>query len=248
MPWILYNVVMVKKMNARDLIDIDKRIQEKIGNNYDNKNKKRKPIYDGIIDVNLYLNSPTRIMWVLKEPYEKKNGDGGGWKLGEDLLDKKTRHKVILRKLPAMQVMTYITYGVFYNKLYEEMKKIRQDPEMSEVLTHIAWINLSKMPSLSYSKSYSLWNEYNIWREILLEQIENYRSDVIIFGNTFGYFRNDIVDDKIKVFSKEHIDYFLKNERLFIDAYHPNQRQIKRQIYINEIIKTINELKINKLK
>ena len=56
------------------------------------------------------------------------------------------------------------------------------------------------------------------------------------------------LDDKIKVFSKEHIDYFLKNEQLFIDAYHPAQWKIKKQIYVNEIIKTINELKINKLK
>jgi len=230
-------------MEIKELIDIEKAIQNKIANNYDKNEQDREPIYDGIVDIETYFNSPIKIMWVLKEPYEQEAGKGGGWKLGEDLLDKETRHKVILRKLPSMQVMTYILYGVFYNKLFEEMNNIRQDPEMSEVLTHIAWINVNKMPSRTYSKSYSLWNEYNIWRNILLDQINNYKSDVIIFGNTFGYFKNDLVEKNTKIYAKENIGFFTKNNQLFIDAYHPAQLNVKRQIYVNEIIKTIKEFK-----
>lgn len=230
-------------MNIDNLKEIEKEIQLRIKNNYDKNNKERKPIYDGIVDIPSYINSPIKIMWVLKEPYEEKDGKGGGWKLGEDLLDKKKRNEVILRKLPAMQVMTYIIYGVFYNKLFEEMKKIRQEPEMSEVLTHIAWINLSKMPSYTYthSKSDSLRNEYNTWKNILLDQIHNYKSDVILFGNTFNYFKNDIIDKNVTIKKGENINYFIKNKQLFIDAYHPNQRNLKRKVYVNEIIKTIKE-------
>ena len=230
-------------MNFKELSQIENEIRKKIENNFDKSNKQRKPIYDGIVDINLYLNSSLKIMWVLKEPYDRENGEGGGWDLGKDLLDKKRRHKVILGKFPAIQVMTYITYGIFNNKMFEEMKKIRKDPEMSEVLTHIAWINVNKMPSVTGSKSHSLWKEYGIWKNILLEQIKYYDSNVIIFGNTFDYFKNNLLNSKITLNKKETLNYFIKENQLFIDACHPAQRSIKRKKYVDEIIETVKYFK-----
>jgi hypothetical protein len=122
------------------------------------------------------------------------------------------------------------------------MNTIRKEPEISEVLTRIAWINVNKMPSLTHTRSKPLSNEYALWKNILLKQINEYVPEIIIFGNTFHYFRNDILDSTVTtIYKKTSLDYFIKNNQLFIDAYHPSQMTIKRKIYVNEIIETCRE-------
>ncbi len=47
-----------------------------------------------------------------------------------------------------------------------------------------------------------------------------------------------IKQDEIKKFGS--INFVLKKDKLFIAAYHPGQTQIKREVYVNDIVKQAN--------
>ena len=38
-----------------------------------------------ILNIEKYFNAKIKIVWLLKEGYEEKNGDGGGWNYSEDV-------------------------------------------------------------------------------------------------------------------------------------------------------------------
>ena len=193
------------------------------------------PIPDGIYDAKKYLSSPKRIMWILKEPIDETCDNkprGGGWPLYEAFDNDDAW------KNRTWQPIIYATYGILNQKKWEDMSWIEDDKSMVEVLKQIAYINISKMPALTSSKDSELIGNYNIWRSIILEQIRVYNPQIIIFGNTFKYLKNDLIgeeveptkniDDVVHIYEKDNVKMF--------DAYHPNQRIIERECYINSII------------
>ena len=197
-------------------------------------NGNTEPIPDGIYDAESYLSSPIQIMWVLKEPVDEiTNGKpyGGGWPLytafdNKDAWSNRTFQPII-----------YSTYGVFNKKKWEDLDWIRDNPKMVDVLKQIAYINVSKMPALLHTDDSSLREKYEIWKKILFKQINTYCPQVIIFGNTFKYFKKDLNDVK-RIGGEQGIIDIYKNDKnvLLLDVYHPNQRIIKRVVYINSII------------
>ena len=218
----------------------EKIIQEeiiKLGKEY---NSNKYAICDGIVSEDLYFNCKPRIMWMLKEPY-----GAGDYKLGTDLLIQKRRHDVIKEWYPTMHVMTYVTYGLLYNKYYEEMDKIKNNPEISEVLTKIAWVNINKIPGIS--KSGNMVKEYNFWKNVLFNQINTYSPDILIFGKTFHHFKNDwktYFTDLPELKSKNFTKYFIQNNMIVISTYHPSYPEIYHKVntkdYVNDIIDIVN--------
>lgn len=194
------------------------------------------PIYDGVYckDAKKYLNSKIRIMWVLKEPYDDENDDGepcgGGWNYFDCFEPSKSPWKI-----RTWKNMIYTTYGILNNLKYEDMETIEDNPEMADVLLEIACINLSKMPGHTTTDSSLLPTYYETWKDILKQQMDLYSPQVIIFANTFDYFKEDLfkgeilepVDSITQVYKKDGVRY--------IDAYHP-QCRIKRGTYVNSII------------
>jgi hypothetical protein len=227
-------------MTVEELKQNEEKIQEEILKLCKEYDPKKEPICDGIVSEELYLSSKYKIMWMLKEPY----GDGG-YKLGTDLLIPKRRHEVINYWIPAMHLMTYVTFGLLYNKHYEEMDSIKNNPEMSEVLTRIAWVNINKTPGKT--KSGDMIKEYNFWKNLLFTQIKTYSPDILIFGGTFQHFKNDwennfssLPELKRKNFTK----YFIKNNMIVISTYHPAYPEAYHKVdskdYINDIIDIVN--------
>lgn len=49
-------------------------------------NSNRSPIYDGVCDLDGYLSSMPKVMWILKEPngQEKDGIEDGGWSIPEE--------------------------------------------------------------------------------------------------------------------------------------------------------------------
>lgn len=193
------------------------------------------PIVDGTYDINAYFQEETRIMWMLKEPYDEFLEDGtpygGGWSIGgvlssADSCKNRTRQTII-----------YILYAFFNNiEEWNDMDDIRDAPEMAEVLKRIAYINMSKMPAKTSSKS-NMNNEYKIWEPILLKQIELYDPHIIIFGNTFKYFKDRLLNGEyVSDTSNENLGIYSCNNRLYLDAYHPQQRTIAQKKYGNDIL------------
>ena len=201
------------------------------------------PIYDGVADVKTYLQSSPKIMWILKEPYdyineETKKPEGGGWTLMEDLENE--RESPLVQSLPrTIQRIIYSTAGIYTGTEYDDMEYYYQ-PNMYKYLFQIAYINLSKMPS--GTRSGDMTEKYLIWKDIIFEQIKLYNPEVIIFGNTFQYMKEDlgIKENDYTSSCPGWVDIYKNDTRIFVDAYHPGIFCSTKQ-YVNKLVNIIRE-------
>lgn len=204
--------------------------------------KKLAPIYDGVSDIEAYLKSSPKIMWVLKEPYDdfdkKDKPIGGGYIIMDDL--KKNRNSQLGTMPLTIQRVIYTTYGIFTGYEYEEMGWY-YDPETYKYLFQIAYINLSKMPG--EKKSGSMTTKYQVWRDIVLKQFDLYKPDVMIFGHTFQDVKDDLgIEDKDKILTDNGwVDIYRRDNRLYVDAYHPGIPGSGR-MYVNTIVNNIRQI------
>ena len=118
---------------------------------------------------------------------------------------------------------------------------------MREELRKTAYINLSKMPGPTVSLDDHLWECYQIWKDLILEQISLYSPDIIIFGYTFKFLKKDlnITEAPISTLSGQwNSDGYKKNGRIYIDAYHPSRKggEDGGRDYVMSIIKAVNKL------
>ena len=199
------------------------------------------PIFDGVYDWDMYHDAPIQVMVVMKEPYdeidENGNGFGGGWYITKDCFGKDDAWKN-----RSWQPLIYILYGLFNGKRYEEMDYIRNDKSMADVLKSIAYINTNKMPALTQTNDSELQANYEIWKPVLLEQIEIFNPQVILFANTFKLYKKDLVGESCQPTSispNGSVHVYVSNGRILLDAYHPNQKTYGHSIYVNEIIDAI---------
>ena len=108
---------------------------------------------------------------------------------------------------------------------YDEMPSMNDG--IIKCLKRIAYINISKLPGEARSNDFVIRQAYSAWKDILFKQIEAYSPNVIIFGGSFRFFKEDmgilkVVDRTID--GKTNIEtHIYQNERglYLIDAYHP---------------------------
>ncbi len=200
------------------------------------------PIRDGVADIEAYQQSSPKVMWVLKEPYDdfKEDGSpyGGNYTLMEDL--KKNRNAQLGTMPLTIQRVIYTTYGIFTDYEYDDMGWY-YEPETYKYLFQIAYINLSKMPG--GTKSGSMTTKYQIWRDIVLKQFDLYKPDVMIFGHTFQDVKDDLdVRDEDRILTGNGwVDIYRKDNRLYVDAYHPGIPGSNR-MYVNTIAQNVRQL------
>ena len=234
-----------------------KKIDERICNeiyNYACENKlatnKTSPIYDGLYSPEMYWKSPLRIMWILKEPYDdfdKRTGKpkGGDWSITKDLF----HNPEDFAKNKTGQMVIYTSYGILNNLRWNKIDYIYDDPDIPKVLQKIAYINLSKIPGYTTTKDSELWAKYEEWKKITLKQIKQYEPNVLIFGNTFKYFLEDLEDlfsinsAKFTPLRKINIGVYESNERIIIDSWHPGKHfsNEDKQIYVDSLVSKINK-------
>ena len=199
------------------------------------------PIYDGVVDIDHYLASKPKMLWILKEPVDEvENGvpSGGGWSM--------TKHVLSVGKFdnkPPFAPIAYVTYSVFNNFLkYREMDYATEDPKIVASVKNIAYINVSKMPASSSSDMKVIGHWYEKNRQLLLKQIEVIAPDIIIGGYTLPLFFNDL-GLKRENFNPEKTASFCRQDgRLYIDAYHPSQwSMVDKDVYVNDIVAIIKE-------
>jgi hypothetical protein len=174
------------------------------------------PIYDGI-NPEKYGRSKYRICWILKEGYEgggtEHEGGGWGW------------HDAFMREdhdgnTQTWRPMTYITYSLLHDfQPYASLPKI--DKNMARVFQEIAYVNINKMPAGHSSNSVKITQQYEFWKPILLWQIRAYDPQIIIFGNVFWNFADDLGITKDEVKNSNEIDYVVKNHKLYLNVWHP---------------------------
>lgn len=230
-------------MTKEELENKQKEMHEKI-REYAQKNgldEEKEPIFDGVADIEGYLSSSPKIMWLLKEPYDL---DGyGNWALTGYILNDKDAWK----SMDMWKLMIQINFGIRNNLNWDDMDWIENDPKMAEELKKMAYINISKMPGDTASSHTHLWECYNFWKNILFEQIELYKPNVIIFGNTFQFLKKDlqIVENPIhSIPGTRGVDAYKKNDMILIDAFHPSRKggEEAGHEYVTNIINTYREI------
>ena len=199
--------------------------------------KSKEPILDGIVNIEKYVKSKYKICWVLKEPYDE---DGGGWSLTNDILNQEALYPKFIGKSPTWQPMIYVTYSLLNDFIpYSNMDWLRDEPEMAQCLNEIALINVNKMPANPRSNDDDIAIKYEYWKPLLHWQLKQYDPQIIIFGNTFQHFQEDLKIKEKDLKNKKNVNYIVFEEKLFIHAYHPAQSIISREDYVQGIISTV---------
>lgn len=206
-------------------------------------------ILDGAFDSEKYFyNKGFKILWLMKEPYD--DGGNGAWSLPELFTkDYNTFFSGLIMGSSGRtwQPVVYVSYGIL-NKFqnWDEIPFIKDDPSIVKVLENVAWINIQKLPSITgrSTNMSNIYSSYNKHKELIQNQVEVLNPDIIICGNTF-----DVVKEYFGNLQKtiyDMIEYYVAGKRLIINAYHPSQRQIKRERYVNNIVKCVENWSLKK--
>jgi hypothetical protein len=223
-------------------------------------------LWDGVVSAKEYLDphNKYKIMWMLKETTEDPGT--GDYKQGSEPEDPKKREKAkeemkkILGlkkengkpKYSTLHGMIYMTYSLLNNKEYKEINKPVTDLEMSGVLKKIAWVNVSKeCKGNKETKEYKLKIFYERWKEILIKQIKTYSPDILIFGGTYGLFKEEFKEDWKKYYGALPLEnfqgnYFFQGDMLVVPTLHPAypfQEDASKNIeaYVNEVTRKIKQ-------
>lgn len=237
----------IKEFNKQNLSlkqEMEYRINEPENN--------REIIHDGVMKPELYFKNKIRLAWMLKEAYDSEEGTGGGWTyfkmfpIGKNLYEYtfKEGHKT------TWHPIIYISYSILNNfPKWEDMEYIRDKNEMCDIVRQVAFINAQKLPSKGVTRTYTedLWKSIDNYSDLLSRQIELINPNVLIFGSTINLYKNILEIDKEQLKSGGSCQYLIKNKKLYISSYHPAQKTITRDKYVNDIIELVKKWHINKL-
>jgi hypothetical protein len=223
--------------------EIKKLINEKIVSDFEDTY----PITDGIIDPEKYFNAKYKILWILKEPYDEFDNEGmpygGGWGLDEAIRPKQTINEFTSGR-PTFKPMIYASWGILNDFcLWNDMDNVENDPTMLDALKSVAYINVKKLPGYTTSHNTVIEHAYEQHKEILLKQIEYYNPDIIIGGSTLYNFYQDFGISREQLQSNDSVNFIIKDNKIFIEAYHPAQRPgttgVLQDKYCNDIINSV---------
>jgi hypothetical protein len=228
-------------MTNIELKKICEEIEDEIRDTYVDPEDNVSPIIDGIVDLDKYIATSPKILWILKEPYDdEENGvaKGGGWHFSKDFLTKDDFYTRIGKSHPTWHPIIYVSYGIlkdFTN--YEEMSFIRNDLSMIKVVSQIAVINIKKLPGFTRTNDFGpIERAYRENKELLHKQIEKYNPDIIIGGSTLHLFYDYLGITQKDIQIRGSIHFVIKNGKLLIHAYHPAQTQVGREAYVDDIV------------
>ena len=235
----------IKDLQTR-IDEIKSRIEEKLSPTHSNVFL----INDGIIEIEKYSKAKIKILWILKEP----NSSEGGWSYQDYLTINTIEGKIGTNKntlsYKIFQKILYASYGILNDfPCYSQMPSITEK-KVYEVGEQIAYINIKKTGGGSKSQDSDISNAYRDNKEILMSQIAAYNPNVLIFGNTLGFFdKSDLkkigwdlnntegvyVNDN----TKNTTCYQISQDRLIIHAYHPAYWVISNDVYCTEIVEGV---------
>ena len=205
------------------------------------------PISDGIINIDKYLNAKIKILWILKEAYIQENYDDfGGWSLTK-AFDKKQSWEDT-DKSNRMANIIHTSYGILNNfTRWNDMDDAKDNPTIFEALKQIAIINLKKIPGGTSSNDTEINKHFIKDKELIYEQINAFNPQIIIGGNTLTHLFADMnIDSKeFQFYGERKVRYYVNENRLYIDAYHPAYRG-SSQTYCDDIIGITEQFIISK--
>ena len=235
---ISFSTTEVEHFRKKNLI-LNKEISDGISKPEEN----RFAIGDGIFDYEGYLKAKIKILWILKEPYDTS---GGGWHISE-VYTKNKYGAARTTWYPIINVSHAILNGFQTWDNVEKMSK--NNPKTASVLSHIAYINVQKLPSLTREKSnnsiilQAFKDEQN--NAFFKKQFELLNPDIIIGANTMGmmFEHFGLKGEFLEVKPTENS--YIVNGKLFINADHPASRTSKKA-YLDNIVTAAREWSLRK--
>lgn len=227
-------------MNLNYILNEEKRIEDAIKREYVDPLGKSKPIFDGIVNPELYLQSKQRILWVLKEPYDngEKYSDAkdGAWSIAKAMneqVDEVSRWKVF-------QPICYINYGIWTgDDDWNYMPELRDSEEIRNGIRRIAYINISKLPGLKFTPPERIIEAYKKHRGLILDQIKTYAPDIIFACNPHVKMILEDLGSKESQWKRFGLSWSaqISTKQRLVWVDHPSQRSYKRADYVNDAIK-----------
>lgn len=216
--------------------EIDILIKKRIA---DEKGEKKPVVLDGIVNIEEYCKAKFKILWIMKEANAE---DGGDWDMREFMgnKDELCNYKLWRKTYDPIIYSTYSILNEFCQ--WNDMPDTSENLEMIDILRSIAFINLKKIPGNSISDYNSIGEAYEKNKDIIKLQIDTYNPDIIICGYTFTFLSPDLDIPEYKMKnSGDSATFYVKNNRLYISAYHPNQRIFGHEQYFNDIINAVKQ-------
>lgn len=217
---------MNKDIFQKKCDDITEQIK-KIGNHV---------VIDGVVDINCYLKSPIKIMWILKE-----TNSSGSWSIVDNYKD----HNWLTNNNGLMSIrrVIYASYGISHPEIIDWKDfPWSYEEECQTTLRNIAFVNINKSPGSSVANDAEIQDAYDRNRTLLKLQFDTYNPDVVIFGNTLKYvktedFDGDFSEDKRERTEKLDTHYYRADNRLYINAWHPSYfNGISDKDYVMDIV------------
>lgn len=197
-------------------------------------------VVDGVIDPEKYLNAKYRILWILKEA----NSESLSWSY---LTNFKRKEWLGMhgRSSPTLRRVIYTTYGILKDCNYDDMPWANEEEAYSP-LQEIAFINIKKEPGDSIAEADQIQQAYYDYRDLLKKQIDAYDADIVIFGNTLGYFyREDFkgLPNTEKQVTEMGNHFYNTGEKLYIHTWHPAYRGSSNKDYVDDIVNIVRNWK-----
>ena len=185
------------------------------------------PIYDGPINNEQYFHSFIKIVWVLKEAYTEtnENGERGGEDYGDGFFIPDDIYAFI-RSQPSKKTwapIAYTSYSILNGFLiYNDLADLDEEPFMAQAINQVAVVNTKKMPGTSRSKMKEIEAAFEESKDLLSRQLQLLSPDIVIGGNTlYMYLKMFGLSEPTGLTPIFKRPYYVKDGRLFIDAYHP---------------------------
>ncbi len=146
-------------------------------------------IWDGITNLEKYMKSSPKILWILKEGNEHEKRNRNHREFHQNVTDypnwKSTYKNIILS-----------TYGILQNLEYKELPPLNNDATIGTeiVLDEIALINVNKNGGGGHENHTIIEFNYTKHKAILLQQIEGINPDVIINCSRVSRLFNDVAE------------------------------------------------------
>lgn len=183
------------------------------------------PIFDGVINPKEYIKTFPKILWILKESNseEKKS-----W----SFIDCFSNSNWLLKhnNLASIRRVIYVSHGI----LDPNITTWKDMPWSTESICHesvkkIAYINIKKHPGGNTANDNIIRQAAISNYSLLKKQIEIYKPNIVILGNTLKYFDDNLIDlfgEDIGNYQISNLNnhYYQTQNRLYINAYHPSIR------------------------
>lgn len=232
-------------------------LKQRINNDIKSPSPTILPITDGIINIENYVNSDFKILWILKEPNDLEKKDdilsGGNWDLCDTInkfswIEQSSRKggRHVFRKL------SYCSYYILNRHEYgEKINKMNED--MWNAFKSTAFINVKKLPGGSNVKDSVIKAAYKKNKEILHDQIDVFNPNIIIGCNTLGHFSKYF---KFNRQDKKHFQnfnrwfsawkgYYPQKDRLYIDTCHPLKWGMTDHLFLHSVMACFDDWILN---